>query len=93
MKGYYHMTMKMTTKLIVFLLLAPIAFSQSDAQLGKWLKRFPTADTNGDGTLTVEEAKAFMAARRRAGKTQGPPREFKVDPGWSKARFPDSAVC
>lgn len=87
------MIMKITLRLVVVLLLAPVAFSQSEAQLRQWLKRFPAADTDGDGTLTAEEAKTFMAARRRAGNAQGPPTKFKVDPGWSKAGFPDSAVC
>jgi hypothetical protein len=87
------MIMKITFRLVVFLLLIPVAFSQSEVQLRQWLKRFPAADTDGNGTLTVEEAKAFMAARRRARNAQGPPAEFRVDPGWSKARFPDSAVC
>jgi hypothetical protein len=87
------MIMKITLRLVVVLLLAPVALSQSEAQLRQWLKRFPAADTDGDGTLTVEEAKAFMAARRQARKAKGPPTEFRVDPGWSKARFPDSAVC
>lgn len=87
------MIMKITLRLVVFLLLIPVAFSQSEVQLRQWLKRFPAADTDGNGTLTVEEAKAFMAARRRARNAQGPPAEFWVDPGWSKARFPDSAVC
>ena len=34
-----------------------------------------------------------MASRRRGRNGQGPPTEFPVDPGWSKARFPDNAVC
>jgi hypothetical protein len=85
--------MKLTFRLLVLLLLAPVAFSQSEAQLRQWLKRFPGADTDGNGTLTVQEARAFMAARRQGRKAQGPPKEFRVDPGWDKARFPDSAVC
>lgn len=28
-------------------------------QLAKWLKRFPAADTNKDGTLSIAEATAF----------------------------------
>ncbi|SVE63374.1 uncharacterized protein METZ01_LOCUS516228, partial [marine metagenome] len=62
-------------------------------QLRQWLRRFPAADTDGNGTLTAEEARAFMASRRQGRNGQGPPTEFYVDPGWSKARFPDNAVC
>ena len=67
--------------------------SQSEIQLRQWLRRFPAADTDGNGTLTAEEARAFMASRRQGKNGQGPPTEFYVDPGWSKARFPDNAVC
>ncbi len=73
--------------------MTPAAFSQSAAQLRQWLRRFPAADTDGNGTLTIEEAKTFMASRRRTRNTQGTPSEFAVDPGWNKARFPDTAVC
>ena len=31
----------------------------SPEQLAKWLKRFPAADTNKDGALSVDEATAF----------------------------------
>jgi len=34
-------------------------------QLAALLKKFPQADTNKDGTLTVEEAKAFQNKQRR----------------------------
>jgi hypothetical protein len=85
--------MKIASGFIFFLLLIPTAFPQSEDQLRQWLQRFPAADTDGNGTLTVEEAKAFMAARKRGRNAQGPPSEFAVNPGWNKARFPDSAVC
>lgn len=35
------------------------ADAKREAQLKKWLQRFPEADTNQDGTLTMEEARAF----------------------------------
>jgi hypothetical protein len=41
-------------------------FAQTkEEQLAAWLKKFPQADTNKDGTLTVEEAKAFQNKQRR----------------------------
>ena len=58
-------------------------------QLAKWLKRFPRADTNGDGKLTAQEAAAFWQATRRAGVVK----TFQVNPGWNAERFPDHAVC
>ncbi|MCF7974075.1 MAG: hypothetical protein K9N55_09695 [Phycisphaerae bacterium] len=75
------------------MVMTPLALPQSEAQLSRWLRRFPVADTNGDGKLTIEEARAFMASRRGGTDRQGPPTEFRVDPGWSEARFPDHAVC
>lgn len=77
------------SRFIFFLLLVPVAFSQSEGQL----HRFPAADTDGNGVLTVKESKAFMAFRKRGNNAQGPPSEFTVDPGWGEARFPGSAVC
>jgi hypothetical protein len=73
--------------------------SPSAQQLESWLKRFPAADANKDGTLTVEEANAFRQQQqsRRAGDARGggrgAPREFKVDPGWDRDKFPAHAVC
>ncbi|MFP6764343.1 MAG: hypothetical protein VB858_12020, partial [Planctomycetaceae bacterium] len=74
----------------------------SAKQLQTLLKRFPAADTNGDGKLTRAEAIDFRdrlsargAQRKTKGRTrtQGVKREFKVNPGWNLARFPEHAVC
>lgn len=71
----------------------------SAAQLANWLKRFPAADANGDGKLTVEEALAYRekmtgGAKPAQGKPAGggAPMEFAVDPGWDAERFPEHAV-
>ncbi len=81
---------------IFFALLVPGAaqaqFSQK--QLGQWLKRFPQADTNGDGKLSAQEANAFrkkLSGNRQRGG--GVPREFPVDPGWDADAFPEHAIC
>jgi len=70
----------------------------SPQQLQNWLKRFPDADLNKDGALTIEEAREYQR-RRRGIRTQrgdnggrGAPRQFEVDPGWDKDRFPEHAV-
>ena len=73
----------------------------STQQLENWLRRFPNADANRDGKLSIEEANAFRKklqtgrtkAQGSAGKPQGAPREFKVDPGWDLDHFPGHAVC
>ena len=70
----------------------------SERQLAAWLKRFPDADTNGDGRLSVREAEAYrqkLRSRRNPGASGrgGTPREFKVDPGWKAEKFPEHAVC
>ena len=88
--------------LLPFLLLAltPLfASAQPSAkQLQNWLERFPEADANKDGKLTADEAQAYLKKRRdnrtnRGGNGgRGAPREFKVDPGWDKDRFPEHAV-
>jgi hypothetical protein len=94
----------MNKKRFVLLVLCLLVCNQfvfgqpSEQQLARWLKRFPDADANGDGRLTVEEAEAY---RRKLQKTRGQsggdgrgaPRVFQVDPGWQADRFPDHAVC
>ncbi|QDV40549.1 hypothetical protein Enr13x_03550 [Stieleria neptunia] len=73
----------------------------SAKQLENWLKRFPDADANRDGTLTIEEANRYRQtlqsrANRQGnagGANRGAPREFNVDPGWDRERFPEHAVC
>lgn len=66
----------------------------SEAQLGRWLKRFPQADTNQDGVLTAAEAQAYRQKMRSAdGKSGDVRKTFEVDPGWRKDRFPAHAVC
>jgi acetyl esterase len=39
-------------------------------QLQKWLKRFPDADTNHDGTLSPDEARAYQAKLAASRKTK-----------------------
>lgn len=91
--------MKFSLRLLaVFSLFAGTAAAQvpSSEQLARWLKRFPQADTNRDGTLTLEEALAFrdkMQGGRPPGQNRGAPREFQVDPGWEAERFPEHAAA
>jgi hypothetical protein len=71
----------------------------SPEQLEKLRQRFPKADANGDGRLTVEEVEAYRSTvqtgRSSAAddSSRGAPREFAIDPGWDSVRFPDYAVC
>ena len=84
---------------LMLLLVCPANVSGqfTEQQLGNWLARFPDADADGDGRLTVQEVQAYQRKRKSrmapAGKTSGAPREFKVDPGWDADRFPDEAIC
>ena len=45
-----------------------------DAKLQQWLKQYPDADTNSDGKLTIEEARAYhdriRGDRRKAGRRE-----------------------
>ncbi len=75
-------------------------WGQSKQQLENWYKRFPAADTDGDGVLSLKEANAFRTKMLsgRAGRAnprpsaRGAPRQFEVNPGWELPRFPDHAV-
>jgi hypothetical protein len=79
----------------------------SAEQLEKWLSRFPGADGNSDGKLTLEEALAYrdkMRGRGSPGQEKGKgtakgkgrgggaPRQFNVDPGWEEESFPEHAI-
>lgn len=73
--------------------------SPTAKQLEQLLKRFPAADSNGDGTLSTAEALAYRNKIQNRGsannrnRTNGIQREFKVDAGWKSDRFPDDAVA
>ena len=67
-------------------------------QLKELLKKYPSADTNRDGTLSRYEALNFRKKYSGQGKAKsrnkrGIKREFKVNPGWDLERFPDHATC
>jgi acetyl esterase len=49
---------------------APLAAADTDARLQELLKRFPEADTNRDGVLTVDEARAHAEKLRAAQRTK-----------------------
>ena len=76
------------------------AYSQtvnpSPEQLAKWLNRFPKADVNKDGELSLEEAEAFRKKLQNGPKSnsesRGAPRTFEVDSGWDEPAFPKDAV-
>ena len=89
--------MKSIFLLLLGLLVAGSLHAQqpTEKQLANWLKRFPAADTNKDGKLSVAEARAFQAKRRQQQNRgqRGTPRQFAVDPGWAKApEFPKHAL-
>lgn len=53
-------------------LLTGVTSAQTPEQLAKALKRFPQADTNGDGVLSLEEAQAYRDKAEAAGKRPEP---------------------
>ncbi len=69
-------------------------------QLARWLKQFPEADADGNGTLSLDEALAYRKAaatlRPAAGKEEpaflGTPK-LAFNPGWEHSAFPEEAVC
>ena len=69
----------------------------SEEQLSRLLKRYPSADADGDGKLTQEELKA--ARQKLQGSRQDNERpaaaaqtKLVFDPGWEKEMFPSHAV-
>jgi len=45
--------------------------SENDQRLERGLAKYPRADTNSDGALTLSEIRAYMAKQREAGKRRG----------------------
>ncbi len=45
--------------------------SENDERLRRGLAKYPRADINGDGVLTLSEIRAYMAKQREAGKRRG----------------------
>jgi len=94
------MTMRTKLSLLLLLVCSTLAFAGAqDQQLARLLKRYPDADANGDGRLTIEEARAYRNKLQgrtdgnRSAARRGAPRTFEVNPGWNADRFPDHAVC
>lgn len=95
----------MRSQILIFLiftsLIIPVAQAQepTSQQLASWLKRFPVADTNKDGTLSVPEADAYRKSRQAkkagsggsASRVRGPAK-FEANPGWEAEAFPEHAV-
>ena len=93
----------LTLSVLLFLSTAAAPFSNAQAQqlsesrLAQLLKRFPAADTNGDGKLTEKEFKAarqqFQPSRQGNGRPAAAAQSTLVfDPGWEKDKFPSHAV-
>ena len=68
-------------------LVAAAATGQSKEQLAAWLARFPEADANKDGVLTVEEARAFREARRKRGGRQDRFRKAVIKPSHANVAY------
>lgn len=88
------MNSKYVFSTLAFLLLGSFvsAAPPTGKQLANWLKRFPAADVNKDGKLTVQEADAFRKKMQGGSVRRGAKTTFKVDPGWKADRFPNHAV-
>lgn len=87
--------------ILVLATTAPVSNAQaqqlSESQLARLLKRFPQADTNGDGKLTQDEfdaaRKKFQQSRQGKGRPAAAAQTKLVfNPGWEKDEFPPHAV-
>ncbi|MEL6898831.1 MAG: hypothetical protein AAFP90_22255 [Planctomycetota bacterium] len=79
---------------LVFLVPEANAQTQLEDKLKNALRRYPAADTNKDGVLSIEEAKVFRA-KMRAGKVQSSLAEQPIDTASYKqpANLKDGARC
>jgi hypothetical protein len=68
------MDMRIRLSLLFLLVCGGFAFAGSQEQkLARWLKKYPDADANGDGRLTVEEARAYRQKLRGQAAPDRPP--------------------
>jgi len=75
--------LRVTSFAVVCAYLSPLA--AQDARLAKLLDRFPAADGNRDGTLTLVEATDFMIKRRGGNRGQNPTIFVPNDADWKTA--------
>jgi acetyl esterase/lipase len=63
--------------------------STNNAQLRKMLERFPKADANGDGVLTMSEARAFRQRQRSRQKVtpKGAPATKRLKPTFADVKY------
>ena len=92
--------MKIQLPVLVLVLASVLVFcgatsgaDPSAKQLANWLKRFPAADTNKDGKLSVQEANNFRRKMQEGSAQRSAKTSFKVDSGWDAERFPEFAVA
>ena len=64
------------------------AQQRSEARMAQMLKRFPEADANGDGKLSLKEFQAANQLAQAAAARAIP----TFDPGWDENVFPSHAV-
>lgn len=68
--------MKHLCTLLLLLFTIPLSAEEpsTETRLAKWLKKYPDADANKDGVLTMEEAEAYRDAMQSARKKEKAPR-------------------
>lgn len=69
----WRMPLMLLVGLLVFGAVCDAQTSETDERLRRFLERFPDADADGDGVLTVEEARAFRRQMQQSGQAELPP--------------------
>lgn len=73
-----------------------VSGAPTEEQLARWLRKFPAADRNKDGKLSLAEAETyrnkFLSGKSRKGIRPGAPPKPRVNPGWDAEKFPEHAV-
>lgn len=67
--------------LLLFITTVTALAQTEDPRLAKFLERFPEADQNGDGILTMEEAMAYRREKQKADRPAGNRRAEPQAPG------------
>lgn len=90
MRRVSHLLVSIITALLVVSLTTVNAQSQNDRaaeRLQQLLKRYPDADANGDGALSMQEANAYRKTMARGSANKKKTKEYSIKPGFADVKY------
>lgn len=79
MRAFFHPTLAVLSLLTIAVPWGWSQTSETDDRLKTGLKLYPQADTNRDGILTMDEARAYLATQKKSSKSSSSAKGLKPD--------------